>query len=246
MKIHPFSPSEVSVAARITRKELKTDKFAVEVEHTVDYVTQHRRQLLIYSSIVLVVVVVVVAISFYLRHQRTLREQALSDAIQIQEAPVGPPNPGALITFPTEDAKRAAAVKALSAVAAKYPQSDEGTIAKYYLGSGAADQGKMTEAEKLYKEAAAAGDRNYASLARFSLAQVYFAENRPAEAEKILRDLMEHPTVFVSKEQATVALAKGIAPSRRAEALKLLEPLRTQAGVVSQVAINAVNELSGL
>lgn len=72
-----------------------------------------------------------------------------------------------------------------------------------------------------------------------------FAEGRAADAEKILRDLMAHPTVFVSKDQAIVALARGIAPTRPDEARKLLEPLRTQNGVVSQVAITAVGELQG-
>jgi hypothetical protein len=56
---------------------------------------------------------------------------------------------------------------------------------------------------------------------------------------------MAHPTVFVSKDQATIALAKGIAPTRLDEARKMLEPLRTQNGVVSQVAISAVGELQG-
>src|SRR5207249_2762296 len=145
--------------------------------------------------------------------------------------------------FPTEDAKRRAAVKAFSTLASAHPGSAEGILAKYYLGAIAADQGKMTDAEKLFKEAADSGDKNYASLAKFSLAQVYFAEKRPADGEKILRDLMAHPTVFVSKDQAIIALARGIAPTRPDEARKMLEPLRTQNGVVSQVAISAVGEL---
>ena len=233
------------MAARITRKELKTDKFALEVEHTVDFVTEHRSQLARYGSIAAAVVVLAIGIYYYMRHQHTVREQALGEAIQIQEAPVGPPNPGATITFPTEDAKRAAAIKVFTDLGAKYPGSDEGATARYYLGAIAADQGKMTEAEKLFQAAADSGDKNYASLARLSLAQVYFAEGRPADAEKLLRDLMDHPTVFVSKEQATILLAKGIAATKPAEARKLLEPLRTSAGAVSQVAINAVSELPG-
>lgn len=233
------------MAGRITRKELKTDKFALEVEQTVDFVTEHRRELTIYGSVAAVVILIAVGAYFYIQHQHAVREQALADAIQIQEAPVGPPNPGAVITFPTEDAKREAGIQAFSSLAAKYPGSDEAAVAKYYLGAIAADQGKMPEAEKLFKEGGESGDKNYASLARFSLAQIYFAEGRAADAEKILRDLMANPTVFVSKEQATIALAKGIAPTKPAEARKLLEPLRTAPGAASQVAINAVNELSG-
>jgi len=231
------------VAGRITRKELKTDRFALEVEHTVDYVAEHQRQLVLYGSIAAAVVLLAVSVFLFMRHQHTVREQAMGQAIQIQEAPIGPPNPGAVVTFPTEEAKRAAATQAFNDLASKFSGTDEAAVAKYYLGAMAADQGKMTDAERLFQEGAAAGDKNYASLARFSLAQVYFAEGRAADAEKILRDLMAHPTLFVSKEQATIALAKGIAPAKPAEARKMLEPLRTMPGTVSQVAINAVAEL---
>jgi predicted negative regulator of RcsB-dependent stress response len=233
------------VAGRITRRELKTDKFAVEVEHTVDFVTEHRRELIMYGSIVAAVALISVGLYFFQRHQHAAREQALADAIQIQEAPVGPPNPGAIIVFPTEDAKRAAAAKAFGDISTKYSGSAEAATARYYLGATAADQGNMAEAEKRFKEAADAGDRNYASLARFSLAQVYIAESRAADAEKILRDQMAHPTLFVSKEQATISLARAIAHTKPDEARKLLEPLRTQTGAISQAAINALSELPG-
>jgi len=231
------------VAGRITRKELKTDKFALEVEQTVDFVTGHRRQLALYGSIAAVVAAIVAGAYFYNRHQQTARAQSLAQAILIQEAPVGAPNAGALFVFPTEDAKRAATTKAFSEIAVKYSGTSDAAVAKYYLASSAADQGKLADAERLFKEAAEEGDKNYASLARFSLAQVYFAEGRPADGEKILRDLMAHPTVFVSKDQAIIALARGIAPTRPDEARKMLEPLRTQNGAVSQVAISAVGEL---
>lgn len=230
------------MAGRITRKELKTDKFAVEVEHTVDFVTQHRRQLVIYGSIGAAVAVIAVGLYFYQRHQHTAREQALADAIQIQEAPVGQPNPNAPVNFPTEDAKRAAATKAFSELAAQYPGTSEATVAKYYLGAIAVEQGKVSDAQRLFGEAADAGDKNYASLARFSLAQVYVSENRLADAEKIFRDLIAHPTALVSKELATIELAKAIAPTRPAEAKKLLDPLKAQTGAVSQAALGALGD----
>ena len=231
------------MAGRITRKELKSDKFALEVEQTVDFVTEHRRELVRYGSVAVAIIVVAVAGYFYARRQQTIREQALADAIQIQEAPVEPPNPSVLITFPTEDAKSAAATKAFSEIAARYSGSNEAAVAKYYLGAIAADQGKMADAEKLFKEAAQGGDKNYASLARLSLAQVYVEEGRTADGEKILRDLMDHPTVFVSKDQAIIALARSIAPTKPDEARKMLEPLRLKAGAVSEVAINAYSDL---
>ncbi len=230
------------MAGRITRKELKTDKFAVEVEHTVDFVTQHRRQLVLYGSIAVAVALIAVSVYFYQRHQHTAREQALADAIQIQEAPVGNPNPNASVSFPTEDAKRAAANKAFSDLAARYPGSGEAAVAEYYLGAIAAEQGKTANAQKLFQQAAETGDNNYASLSRYSLAEVYLSENRAADAEKILRDLMAHPTALVSKELATIELAKAIAPTKPDEARKLLDPLKAQTGAVSQAALGALGE----
>ena len=230
------------MAGRITRKELKTDKFAVEVEHTVDFVTQHRSQLVLYGSIAVAVAVISVGAYFYMRQQHMVREQALADAIQIQESAVGQQNPNAPVSFPTEDAKRAAATKAFTEIATKYSGTNEAAIAKYYMGASMAEQGKLPDAQRLFQEAAESGDKNYASLARFSLAQVYVSENRLADAEKIFRDLIANPTGLVSKDQATIELAKTIAPTKPAEAKKLLDPLRAQTGPVSQAALGALSD----
>jgi predicted negative regulator of RcsB-dependent stress response len=239
-----ITPLEVFVAGRITRKELKTDKFAIEVEQTVGYVTEHRAQVLRYGAMALALLVIAVAIYYYRQHQHTARQQALSEAVLIQEAPVGPPNPGSLITFPTDDAKRAAAAKAFNDLAAKYAGTAEGAIAQYYLGASAADQANNAEAEKRFKLAVENGGSNYSSLAQLSLAQIYFATGRAAEAEKLLRSLMDHPTIFVSKEAAAITLARGIGKAKPDEARKILEPLRTERSAVSQAAISALAELT--
>ena len=230
------------MAGRITRKELKTDKFAVEVEHTVDFVTQHRRQLILYGSIAVAVAAISTGFYFYTRHEHTVREQALADAILIPETPVGQNNPNAPLNFPTEEAKEAAATKAFSDIIAKYPGTNEVAVAKYYLGADMARHGKLADAQRLFQDAADTGDKNYASLARYSLAQIYISENRAADAEKIFRDLMAHPTALVSKEQATIELAKCIAPTKPADAKKLLDPLRAQTGPVSQAALGALGD----
>ena len=84
----------------------------------------------------------------------------------------------------------------------------EAEVAQYYLGSILADQGKLAQAEKSFQEAAEKGDARYSSLAKLSLAQIYFSDGRDTQGESMLRDLMKHPTVFVSSEQATITLAK--------------------------------------
>jgi predicted negative regulator of RcsB-dependent stress response len=234
-------PSEVFVA-RITRKELKTDKFALEVEHTVNFFEEHQKELIRYGALAVVVVLLIVGFVIYRRNQHAAREGALAEAIRVQEAPVGQSGNGGL-SFPSEDAKNQASLKAFSDLLIKYPGSDEGEIAQYYLGSIKSDQGKLAEAEKLFLDVSQRGDDRYASLAKLSLAQIYFADGRDAQGEKALRDLIASPTIFVSKEQATIVLARYLMAKKPAEARKLLDPLRTQPGAISQAALSLIGEL---
>jgi predicted negative regulator of RcsB-dependent stress response len=228
--------------ARITRKQLKTDKFALEVEHTFTFFEEHQRELIRYGALAVVVVLLIVGFAAYRRNQHAARETALAQAIRIQEAPVGQSGSGGL-SFPSEDAKSQASLKAFTDLRTKYPGTTEGDIAQYYLGSIKADQGKLAEAEKLFLDASQKGDDKYASLARLSLAQIYFADGRDTQGEKTLRDLMASPTIFVSKDQATLALARYLLPKKPAEARKLLDPLRTQPGAVSQAALSMIGEM---
>lgn len=229
---------------RITRKELKSDKFALEVEHSLTFFEEHQPEITRYGGAAVVVALLVFGFIVYQRHERGLREQALGRAIAVQETGVGPATPGQpSATFPTQQVKDDTAIKMFTDVKNKYSGSAEGEIALYYLGSIRADQGNWPEAEKALQEVAQKGDDKYASLAKLSLAQVYFAEGKTDQGEKTARDLMAHPTVFVSKDQATIVLARGLMKTKPAEARKLLDPLRQSTSAVSQVAITLSNEL---
>jgi hypothetical protein len=229
---------------RITRKELKTDKFAQEVTHTFEYVGAHRRAATKYT--IAAVVVVVLAIGFWVWRSRAAetRQRDLAEAMRVQEAAVAPPSDNPLIlTFRTQAEKEAAAVKAFNGFLAKHSGSDEASIARFYLGVVAADAGKVAEAEKSFQEVASNGTSGIASLAKLALSQIYASQNKIADAEKQLRALIANPTPLVSKEQATISLAHVLAQSNPAEARKLLEPLRDGRNAVSRSALTALSEL---
>ena len=229
--------------ARISRKELKTDKFALEVEHTFTFFGHHQKELIRYGAIAVAVILLVIVGLYYQRQQHAAREAALAKAIQVQEAPVGPPGQGAPITFATQEAKDQEAIKVFSELQAKYSGSDEGQIAQYYLGSITADQGKLAEAEKRFQEVVQKGNANYASIAKLAIAQICFSDGRNDQGEKMLRELMDKPTIFVSKEQAAITLARALMHTKPAEARKLLDPIRTQVGAAGQVALSLYGEL---
>jgi predicted negative regulator of RcsB-dependent stress response len=230
---------------RQTRKNIKTDKFAQEIGHTFSFLTSHTEETKRYAAIGLAVILVAGGIYFYVSHQTTAREQALADAIKIDEAVINanpqPPN----LNFPTQEAKDRARTKAFSDLAAKYHGSQEGAIAGIYIAAEQADKGNYPQAEKLYKDVADSGPADYASLAQLSLAGVYIAEGKTSDAEKLMRSLIKSPSALVSKEEATLQLADLLIPTNPTEAKKLLTPLATSnRPSISRAAVDEMGKLS--
>jgi TolA-binding protein len=225
------------------RQELKHDKFVEQVGHTVEYAASHKDQIKKWGGIAAAVLVVIAGIWLYMDRQSSAREQALREAMKIQEANVGEGTAEYLLSFKTQAEKDAAAQKAFGEITSKYGNTREGLIAKYFLGTIAADQGKAVEAEQNFKYVAENATAPYASQAKFSLAQLYASQGKTADAEKLLRSIMANPTILVSKEQATISLARVLATSNPAEARKLVEPLRTDRSTVSRAAITVLSEI---
>jgi predicted negative regulator of RcsB-dependent stress response len=229
---------------RITRKELKQDKFAVGVTDTFGYLAEHRSQTIRYGVPGLVAVILIVAFFVWRSHDRSAGREALTAALDIRQAQVGPSQGDpAVRSFPTEEARTKAEIAAFSELAAKHSGSREGMMAKFYLGVIAADQGNLSGAETALKEVVDSADANDASLAKLSLAEVYKSEGKTAEGEQLIRSLIRKPTEFVSKEQATLALARYLASSNPTEARRLLEPLRTSRNAISRVALEQLGSL---
>jgi predicted negative regulator of RcsB-dependent stress response len=231
--------------ARLTRKELKSDKFALEVQHGVTYVSEHRQQLIRWGGIGGAVVVLAVAFFVYRSHERVVRQEALHQAMQIQNATVGQQtgNPY-LLTFPTEQARVQAAVKAFNDLAVKYPGTEEGALAEYFLGTNAADAGKYAESEQHFKKVVDYRNENFNSMAKLALAKVEASNGKLGEGEKLIQSVIDHPTALVSKEQATLALGELLAKSDAQRACKLILPLRSSPrGPISKTAINDSTEI---
>ena len=228
---------------RVTRSKLKTDRFAVEVEHSVEYVSEHRTQVYQYGAGLVVLALIAAGIWYYRDSRHTVRQEELAAAMDIMQAPVAPAGPPGQLFYTTDELKNAAAVKAFKAIDEKYSGSDEAAVADSYLGALSMDQGNLAEAEKYFQGVVDKGDKNLASMGKLSLSQIYLSAGRQADAEKLLRSLYDKPTIFVSKEQAAIALARAISSTKPAEARKLLEPLRSERPAISQAAITLLSQL---
>lgn len=232
------------MASEFTRQNLKTDRFAVEVEHTVNYFSLHRSQVVKIAAAVAVLLIIAGGIFVWRDRQQVVREQKLGEALLLQDAPVGPLAPPVGPSFPTEQAKQDAIAHAFQALATEYPGTHQGSLAQYYLASGSLRANRMDDARQRFESLANSSDKEYGALAELSLAQIAYAQNRPADGEKLLRELMANPSDLVSKEQATLMLAANLGRSNPAQARALLQPLLGVSGAVGQEANATLAALS--
>jgi predicted negative regulator of RcsB-dependent stress response len=230
---------------RQLKKVVKNDEFKQQVWHSIDFVKDHTADVKKYGAIALAVLVVAGAIYFYIGHQADAREEALAHALRVDQATVGSNTQAANLHFDTQEEKDKASEKAFREVAAKYPGTQEGAIALMNLGQAAVDRGDMAEGEKDLKNVVDSAPPAYASQAALALAQLYDIEGKSAEAEKLLDNLIKHPTVTVSKDEAELAMAKVKAKTDPAAARKMLEALQTQRNAISKAAVSAMGEILG-
>lgn len=224
---------------RLTRHDLKTDKFAAEVGHSLEYVAAHRRQAVRLGAAALILLVIGLGVYYYVKSQRAARQDALAAALRLKEGIIGPaPQAGdPRASFGSQLEKDNAVKKAFEEITKKYSGTNEASVAHYQLGSMAADAGNLEEAAKQFRAGVESGSGGYQAVSKLALAQTLEAQGKTADAEKLLRELIANPTTLVSKEQATFALVRMLAKTKPEEARKLLAPYEKDSRVA--IARNA-------
>jgi hypothetical protein len=229
----------------LTRHELKEqlqhDAFTDSVEKVVSYTTSHRTRVIQIVAGAVIALLLIGAFVWIYSYRRSVRERDLAAALSVVSAPIGP-NAQTGRTFPSEDARRTAALKSLSDVVAQYGGSREGLIAQYYRGTLKAQQADARGAETDLKTVADSGSET-APLAKIALAQLYSGQNRTADAENLLKSIINKPTSLVSKAQAEVLLAQLDQTANPAEAKRVLQTLKSTSNNDPAVS-RAVDQLS--
>lgn len=212
----------------MTRHELKEqvqhDVFKESVGKALDYTVVHRAQVIRWAVVSVVVLAIAGAAIWYSSYRRSQRQHDLEAAFQVLSAPVGPATQFGK-TYPTEDAKHQASLKALSDVVAKDGGSKEGLVAQYYLGTLKAQQDVKGAESDL--RTVANSNSDVAPLAKIALAQLYAGENRVPEAQELLRGIVNNPTALVSKSQAQLMLAQLDLATNPQQAKKILDSLKS-------------------
>jgi predicted negative regulator of RcsB-dependent stress response len=212
----------------LTRHELKEqlqhDAFTDNVSGVLSYASSHREKLTRWVIAAGAVLILAGLVLWYSSYRREQRRDDLQAAFAVYETPVAA-SAAVGKTFPTQDEKNKASLKAFSQVAAKYSGDDEGRIARYYIGTLKAQTGDTKGAEADLRAVASSGG-TCAGLAKIALSQLLSGENRQSEAQALLREVVNKPTDLVSKSQAQLLLAQSLESTNPAEAKKLLQSVR--------------------
>jgi TolA-binding protein len=161
-----------------------------------------------------IAVAVIAAIAFggwyYINSQDEKASAELSTAVRTFETPVRPagvPAQPGYDSFGSSQERATAARKQFQSIVDKYPRTHTADMARYFVGLTSSQVGDNAGAERNLQEASSSGNADLAALGKFALASVYRSENKDSQAVDLYKQLIDKPTLVVSKATAQLELA---------------------------------------
>ena len=218
--------------ARLTRHQLKQDELSTRLAVIQEFFLQNQKNIAIGTAVVAVALGITLGGFLYVRSREARAGNAFALALVTFHAPVAqapPPNSSPNAPhFKTEDEKYQQAYSQFTEVAGRYSNFSQGKLARYYAALCERELGKSAEAEKELSAIASGRDRELAALAQMALAGVYEQTGRNEQAEKLYRELENHPTNTVPKAAIQLALAELYQKTKPAEATALYKKIQTE------------------
>jgi len=217
------------VPEHISRKELKQDKVRETFEHGAEAVLSHTRLASIAVLALILAASAYLGWKFYSERQTAQAQVALDAAMKIFNSPLTAPGqpslPGELIHA---DAQRRAedAQPKLAAVAAQYPRTNPGKLARYYSALCLMDLDRLNQASEELKKLDAGSDKELAALAKYQTALIAERSGKKDEAIKTLQALSTAGSVLVPKPMVLLELAGLYSQTDRKQATALYEQLK--------------------
>jgi predicted negative regulator of RcsB-dependent stress response len=217
------------VAEHISRKELKHDRVRESFEHGAEAVLSHTR---ILSTVLLAAIIVAsgyLGWKFYHERQTNQAQAALDDALKIFNASITTPGEQALpgeLTYPDPQKRAQDAETKFAAVAAQYPHTNPGKLARYYSALCLMDLDRINQAAEELKKLTGSSDKELSALSQFQMALIDERTGKNDEAIKTLRALSTSGSVLVPKPMVLLELAGVLGPSDAKQATSIYEQLK--------------------
>lgn len=209
------------------RHHLKQNEFVVRTAQIAEAFTTHRDRIVVIAAVVVVVVAIAGGYFWWTKRTNDQAGAMLGRAMAIAQATIAPAPtvPGASQlagTYPTEQAKQAAALQAFQEVAVAFPKTESGMAAKYHAASLLLAAGRMPEAEQSFRDVTTGAGRSiYGPMARLGLSSTLLGQGKNDEAIKLLTDLSGDrdgalPVDAVLMELARACVKAGKIPDAKA------------------------------
>jgi len=197
-----------------TRHQLKQDRFSkatIEAAgNAAHWTVEHQSKVI--AAVIAVVVIAAIGFGgwYYISQQDEKASAELSTAVRTFETPIRPagvPAQPGYDSFASSQERNTAARKQFQAIVDKYPRTHTADMARYFVGLASSQLGDNAAAEHNLQEAANSSNADLASLGKFALASVYRAENKDTQAADLYKQLIDKPTLVVSKATVQLELA---------------------------------------
>jgi TolA-binding protein len=197
-----------------TRHQLKQDRFSkvtIEAaENAAHWTAEHQSKVV--AAVIAVVVIAAIALGgwYYISQQDEKASSELSTAVRTFETPIRPagvPAQPGFETFASSQERATAARKQFQDIVDKYPHTHTADMARYFVGLTSAQLNDNAAAERNLQEAANSSNADLSALGKFALASVYRGENKDTQAIDLYKQLIDKPTLVVSKATAQIELA---------------------------------------
>jgi tetratricopeptide (TPR) repeat protein len=216
-----------------TRHQLKEDRFSKvtfqAAENAVHWSDEHRSTLIMAAIAVVAVAAIAIGGWYYVNQQDEKASAELSTALRAFEAPIRPagmPAQPGMDSFASAQERATTARKQFQAIVDKYPHTHTADMARYFVGLASSQLGDNAAAERSLQEAANSSNSDLAALGKFALASVYRTENKNTQAVDLYKQLIDKPTIVVSKATAQMELAGFYETQQKPdEAKKLYDPI---------------------
>lgn len=217
------------MSEHISRKELKQDKVRETFEHGAEAVLSHTRIMAIALLAIIVVAAGYFGWRFYSARQTDQAQVALDDAMKVFSAAISeagqPALPGELSY--ADPAKRAADAQVkFAAVAARWPSTKPGRLARYYSALCLMDQDKLNQASEELKKLDTSGDKELAALAKFQTAVIAERSGKKDEAISTLKVLSNSGSILVPKPMVLLEMANILSQTDPRQATTVYEQLK--------------------
>jgi predicted Zn-dependent protease len=141
------------VGRRLTRKQMKKDQFVTFFDRGIHWLNKNWRQAVIALGVVLVMAIGWWGVTAFLGSRTKAAAHAMSQALEIFQAPVGSAAPAdATMKFATDAERLAAAEKAFQSVRSRFKFTPQARVAELFLAHVAVDRGDLTKAINLLTE----------------------------------------------------------------------------------------------